>query len=123
MVLILSKSSDIFLNIRLNRAKPVYHLILKLNSMANVYTAYTKTVQDKVHYFVKRFQTFPDLKNVPPVQESFGMHTDFDKACSIASIFDPKIKAQILDELNNNAPQAKVIGFGNVHFAEKKVAQ
>jgi hypothetical protein len=91
--------------------------------MANVYTAYTRTIQDKVHFFVKKFQSFPDLKNVPPVLESFGMHTDFDKACSIASIHDARIREQILNDLNSGMPQAKVIGLGSVHFGEKKVAQ
>ena len=91
--------------------------------MANFYTAYTKAVNGQTFYFVKKFQSFPELKDVPPFLESFGMHTDFDKACSIAAVEDLKIKEQILRDINSNMPQAKVIEIGNVSFAEKKLAQ
>lgn len=90
--------------------------------MANIYSAYTRAVSGQTFYFVKKFQSFPELKGVPPFLESFGMHTDFDKACSIASIDDPKIKEQILRDINSNTPQAKVIEISNTGFAEKKVA-
>lgn len=91
--------------------------------MANFYTAYTKVVNGQTLYFVKKFQSFPEFKDVPPFLESFGMHTEFEKACAIAGIEDPKIKEQILRDLNSDVPQAKVIEIGNTGFAEKKLAQ
>lgn len=91
--------------------------------MAHVYNAYTKVIQNKTFYFVKKFQTYPDLKDIPPFMEGFGMHTDFDKACSIASIFDPKIKEQIFKDMNSNLPQAKVIELGILSFPESKIAR
>ena len=91
--------------------------------MANFYTGYTKMVNGQTMYFVKKFQSFPEFKDVPPFLESFGMHTEFDKACSIAGVEDPKLKEQILNDINNNTPQAKVIEISNTGFGEKKLAQ
>lgn len=81
--------------------------------MENFYTGYTKVLDNKTYYFIKKFIIFPELKNVAPALEAYGMHTDFDKACSIASISDPLIKQQILDEIEGNIQQAKVIGINN----------
>ncbi|MFT3682401.1 MAG: hypothetical protein QM791_19250 [Ferruginibacter sp.] len=91
--------------------------------MANLYTAYTKVIQGETFFFVKKFQSFPELKDVPPFLESFGMHKDFDKACSIAGINDAKIKEQILTDMNRSIPQAKIIELAPVPFIEKKLAQ
>jgi len=77
--------------------------------METFYTAYTKLLDFKVYYFIKKFSAFPDLKNVSPVLESYGMHTDFDKACSIAGIHDPAVKAELLKEAEANTQRAKVI--------------
>ena len=66
--------------------------------MESYYTGYTKQVNGQTYYFVKKFTIYPELKNVAPSLESYGMHTDFDKACRIASINDPKIKQQLLQE-------------------------
>ena len=86
--------------------------------MENFYTAYTKVIENKLHYFVKKFMIFPELKDVAPVLESYGMHTDFNKACSIAGIQDPKIKEQLLLEAQETIPQAKVIDL-NANFSGK----
>ncbi len=91
--------------------------------MAQVYTAYTKSIGDTTYFFVKSFQSFPDLKDVPSVLENFGMHTNFDKACSIAAIHDAKTKAQIFNDLNSHVPMAKVIELGAVNYTEKKAAR
>ena len=95
----------------------------KKNSMANFYTSYTKVIENKTWYFVKQYLSFPDLKNVPPILESYGMHTDFEKACAIASIYDPKIREQIFKEINSNVPQAKIIDLATANFSEKKLAR
>ena len=48
--------------------------------METYYTAYTKLLDFKTYYFVKKFSVFPELKDVPPFMESYGMHTDFNRA-------------------------------------------
>lgn len=77
--------------------------------MENFYTAYTKTINGVAFYFVKQYQTFPEYKNVPPVLENYGMHTDFKKACKIAMISDKAIQQHLLDTLPNNTISAKLI--------------
>ena len=77
--------------------------------MENFYTAYTKVIENKIHYFVKKFMIFPEFKDVAPVLESYGMHTDFDKACHIAMIDDKVTKEQLLNSLEQNLNTAKLI--------------
>lgn len=90
--------------------------------MENLYTAYTKVMDNKTYYFVKKYLVFPEFKDVEPMQESFGMHTDFNKACSIAGINDPIIRAQILNEAKNTVHQAKVIDLNATNFSGKTAA-
>ncbi|MEP7107562.1 MAG: hypothetical protein ABI760_06255 [Ferruginibacter sp.] len=87
--------------------------------MENFYTSYTKLIENKTYYFVKKFMVFPEFKNVAPVLESYGMHTDFNKACSIALIHDPKIREQLLNEAEGNVQQAKVIDLNTANFSGK----
>ena len=77
--------------------------------MENFYTAYSKVVQDTTYYFVKKYVTFPEYKDVPGVLESYGMHTDFKRACEIALINDQEIRQHLLANLQNNQGSAKVI--------------
>jgi hypothetical protein len=88
--------------------------------METIYTSYTKKIQATTYYFVKKFMVFPELKGVPPVLESFGMHTDFDKACTIASVSDADIKKQLLQEIEGGGRQAKVIDLNEIGFAHQK---
>lgn len=83
------------------------------------YTAYTKLIENKTYYFVKKFLIFPEFQDVAPVLESYGMHADFNKACSIASIYDPKIREQLLMEAEGTVQQAKVIDLNTANFAGK----
>src|SRR4051812_13985687 len=78
-------------------------------NMENFYTAYTKTIDGVSFYFVKKYQTFPEYKDVASILSNYGMHTDFKKACKIALIADKKIQDQLLGTLENNAAQTKVI--------------
>lgn len=87
--------------------------------MENSYTAYTKVIENKTYYFVKKYLIFPEFKDVSPMQESFGMHTDFNKACEIASIYDPLIRQQLLSEAEGTIQQAKVIDLNAVNFTGK----
>ena len=77
--------------------------------MKNFYSAYTRVVQNTTFYFVKKFITFPEYKDVPNVLETYGMHTDFNRACQIAKINDNEIKKQLLNNLQSNASSAKII--------------
>ena len=89
--------------------------------MENFYTAYTKVIEGKTYYFVKKFQTFPEFKDLAPVLEKYGMHTDFNKACEIASITDPQLKEQLFAEAQATIPQAKVIDL-NANFTGKSAS-
>ncbi len=92
--------------------------------METIYTAYTKTLDCKTHYFIKKFTAFPELKNVSPILDAYGMHTNFDKACTIAGITNVLIKDQLLQQVQENVhtPQAKVFEMGAVNFISKTIA-
>lgn len=81
--------------------------------METFYTAYTKLLDFKTYYFVKKFSAFPELKDVPPFMESYGMHTDFDRACSIAGLKDETIKAALLKQAAASRQPAKVVDLSN----------
>ena len=91
--------------------------------MENIYTSYTKTVQGKTYFFVKKFLTFPEFNNVPDVLVGYGMHIDFDKACSIAMINDTKTKLQLLNNMGGAVEKAKVIDMMPVGFESKAVGR
>ena len=88
--------------------------------MENYYTGYTKIIDNKTYYFVKKFIIFPETASIPPILETYGMHTDFNKACAIAKIDNAKIREQVLAEIENNTQQAKVIEFNNDVINKKK---
>jgi len=67
--------------------------------MEKFYTSYERTIDGTTYYFVKQFKVFPEYKTVPPILETYGMHTNFCKACSIARIDDPEIQKNMADEL------------------------
>jgi len=67
--------------------------------MENFYTAYAKVVQNTTFYFVKKYITFPEYDNVPGILESYGMHTDFNRACEIAAIRDKHIQETLFADL------------------------
>ncbi len=90
--------------------------------METFYTAYTKLLDYKTYYFVKKFTAFPELKNVSPIMDSYGMHTNFDKACSIAGLTDPIIKDQLLQQAEANTTRAKVVELGNNSYASQTAA-
>ncbi|MEO6668319.1 MAG: hypothetical protein ABIN36_02515 [Ferruginibacter sp.] len=78
--------------------------------METFYKAYTKTTQNELYYFVKRYLSFPEYPEVEDVQEGYGMHVDFNKACSIAGINNPTVRKQLLDSIESEVgTQAKVI--------------
>ena len=66
--------------------------------MEHYYTAYIKTINNMPYYFVKKYTRFPELKNTPAILENYGMHPDFNTACSIAAIHNLEIKQQLFKE-------------------------
>jgi len=77
--------------------------------MENYYTAYTKVVQNTTFYFVKKYITFPEYKDVPGVLESYGMHANFERACDIAGVQDKEIRRNLLADIQSDESSAKII--------------
>ena len=68
--------------------------------MEIIYTAYIREVNNQPFYFVKRFTSFSQLKNVDPVLDTMGMHKNFYRACDLANVFDPEIIKNLYNELH-----------------------
>ncbi len=82
--------------------------------MENIYTAYSRVVNDVNFYFVKKYTIFSEFEGAPKVLESFGMHKDFYRACDIAKIYDEAIVNQLLDELHIIPQTAKLVPMNGV---------
>ncbi len=80
--------------------------------MENYYIAYTKVVQSATFYFVKKYITFPEYKDVPGVLESYGMHTSFERACEIAGLQDKEIRKNLLEDIQSDESDAKIVYMG-----------
>jgi hypothetical protein len=89
--------------------------------MEYVYDSYTKVVQDKTYFFIKKFMAFPEYLNSCNVLVGYGMHTDFDTACKIATVDDLDIRKQLLNEIESGNPSAKVINMLEISFKGKKI--
>ena len=76
--------------------------------MENIYKAYTKEINGKVFYFVKKFSIFPEFEDLQ-VLDSIGMHTDFFKACRIAKVEDDIIINKLMNELHLIPESARII--------------
>lgn len=81
--------------------------------MENIYTAYTKKVNNETLYFVKRYNLFEDIEGSPQILSDYGMHSNFSKACAIAHIYDEKIIQQLARQVQKipATDSAKVIEF------------
>lgn len=77
--------------------------------MDNIYKAYTKELNGKTFYFVKKFSTFPEIENCPPVLDYMGMHTNFYKACNIAHVYDELAINKLMNELHIIPESARII--------------
>lgn len=86
------------------------------------YTAYTKQIHGTKFYFVKKFSSFPEIKDMPDILENFGMHTDFKTACSIAKITDSLIQKNLLETIEGaGSDQGKLIQMNSLNAV--KIAQ
>ena len=75
----------------------------------NTYTAYTRVINQRTHYFVKKFDSFPGLNNIPPILDSMGMHRDFLKACELANVYDEAVITNLMEELELTKVSGKVM--------------
>jgi len=90
--------------------------------METFYTAYTKLLDYKTYYFIKRFSAFPEFKDVSPVLEAYGMHTNFEKACSIAGVTDLLIRQELFHQAEESMLHGRVVELGDISYANKSVA-
>ena len=77
--------------------------------MENIYNAYTKEINGKTFYFVKKFSVYHEIKDCAPVLEKMGMHMNFHKACYLAQINDDNIVSHLMSELHIVNESGKVI--------------
>lgn len=77
--------------------------------MENIYNAYTREINGKTFYFVKKFSMFPELNDCPPILENMGMHTNFYKACRFAQIDDDMVIRSLMNQVHIVPHSAKVI--------------
>jgi len=77
--------------------------------MENIYKAYTKEINGKTFYFVKKFSIFPEFDDTPKVLDAMGMHTDFFKACAIAKVEDEVMVSKLMSDLHIIPDSARVI--------------
>jgi hypothetical protein len=69
--------------------------------MEHYYTVHTKIIDDQTYYFVKKIMALPEFKGLADVTVGYGMHSDFEKACSIAGLHNKETKQQLLTELED----------------------
>ena len=74
--------------------------------MEHVYTVHTKIIESKIYYFVKKLLTLPEFKGLADVVVGYGMHTKFEKACSIAGVTETAIRNRLLNDLEKQNPKA-----------------
>ncbi|MEO6135588.1 MAG: hypothetical protein ABIP35_10575 [Ginsengibacter sp.] len=77
--------------------------------MENIYTAYTREINNQTFYFVKKFTSFPEVNDGLQFMDSFAMHHDFFKACSIAKIANENVIENLMNQLNITTEDAKII--------------
>ncbi len=77
--------------------------------MENIYKSYTKEINGKTFYFVKKFSSFPEIENCPVILDQMGMHTNFYKACHIAQVNDQIAVNTLMNDLHIIRDSARVI--------------
>jgi hypothetical protein len=89
--------------------------------MEKVYTSYTRKIGDTTYFFVKKYTLFPEQDNIPPILESYGMHTDLSKACKIAGV-DQSIRELMQEEISGNIHYARVINLMEASSLRQKTS-
>ena len=70
----------------------------KTQEMEHIYTVHTKIIEGETYYFVKKLLTLIGFKGLADVLVGYGMHTNFEKACSIAGITDTSTRNRLLSD-------------------------
>ena len=76
--------------------------------MENIYTAYIREVNGVDFYFVKKYNIFPEVTGSLKVLESFGMHSNFYRACDIAKIYDEATINKLLNGFHIRPEDTKI---------------
>ncbi len=77
--------------------------------MEKFYKAYIKEIDGITFYFIKKYTSFPEYKDLPDIMENYGMHKDFNRACDIALVNDSAIRQELLNTLPQNRQKPKII--------------
>ena len=80
-------------------------------------------VDNVTYYFVKKFMTFPEYKDTCNVLVNCGMHTDFNKACDIATISEASIRESLWNNINGSVSIAKVVDMHSIATIQKKAVK
>lgn len=82
--------------------------------MENIYKAYTREINGRTFYFIKKFSVFPGHDNYPCIMDRMGMHTNFYKACDIAQIYDDSVIGKLKNELHIMPESTRVIHMAKI---------
>lgn len=77
--------------------------------MENVYTAYTREIDNQTFYFVKKFTLLCELNDGLQILDNYAMHHNFFKACSIAEINDEHVINDLLKQVRLTPDAARII--------------
>ena len=91
--------------------------------METFYKAYSKMVQNRKHYFVKKIAHFPEYEELDDLVLGYGMHVNFNRACSIAKIDSPKIRQQLLAEADYVPATGKLVNIYRPVKQQKNLIQ
>lgn len=91
--------------------------------MENIYEAYTREIDNRIYYFVKKKTRFPELSGTPEILDNYGMHADFYKACSIAHIKDENIISSLMQSVQIIPESARVVPMAKEKSFNKAVVR
>lgn len=89
--------------------------------MEKIYRCYTKKSGGRLYYFVKTYRVYPEIKKLAPILDCYGMHENFDRACSIAKIGDLELRKQLYNQLHNGADESKIVGMNKINSPIKMI--
>ena len=91
--------------------------------METFYKAYSKMVLNRKTYFVKKIVRFPEYQGMEDIVIGYGMHSNFNRACSIAKIDSLKIRERLLAETECIPASGKILSLYSPVKSPKKFIQ
>lgn len=64
-----------------------------------IYRAYTRVINERTHYFVKKYEAYSDVPGISPILIGLGMNVDFLKACELARVESDVAVQKMMDAL------------------------